>query len=251
MDSAPHIQRVRHELRRRRLTVMRIERGAPQLRRLVLGGDELAGFTSLGFDDHVKLFFDDSGAPAMRDFTPRRYDAARGELWIDFYLHDAGPATNWAAQATPGQTLEIAGPKGSAVVAMRDIGTHVLIGDETAVPAISRRLEELPRGARALAIVETGGEEWLAPATQAVLETIPVRRPAHEHARGQALIDALRTASIATERSYFWIAAESNAARAIRRYLVEERGIDKRWIKAAGYWRRNAAGQHERIDDEI
>lgn len=251
MSNAPDIQRVRHELRRRKLTVTRIERVAPQLRRIVLSGDELAGFTSLGFDDHIKLFFvDDSGEPAMRDFTPRHYDAARGELWIDFYLHDAGPATNWAAQAAPGQTLEIVGPKGSAVIAMQGIDTHVLVGDETAVPAIGRRLEELPRGSRALAIVETDGEEWSAPATQAVLETIRVRRPAHEHAPGQALIDALRTASIPTERCFFWIAAESNAARAIRRYLVDEFGVDKRWIKAAGYWRRNAPGQHERIEDE-
>src|SRR5450631_2784349 len=95
MNDGPRLERVRHELKRRRLTVSRVERVAPTMVRVVLSGDELQGFTSLGFDDHVKLFFPSSmeGAePAKRDFTPRRFDPLTGELWIDFFLHAAGPA---------------------------------------------------------------------------------------------------------------------------------------------------------------
>jgi len=47
-----------------------------------------------------------------------------------------------------------------------------------------------------------------------------------------------------------WVAVETQAARAIRRYLRDERGIDKKWIKAAGYWQRGAVGAHERISDD-
>src|SRR5690242_12996354 len=74
MSAAPQVTRVVHELKRRRLTVARVEKLAPGMRRVVLRGKELAGFTSLGFDDHVKLFFFNAGVTEMRDFTPRRFD---------------------------------------------------------------------------------------------------------------------------------------------------------------------------------
>ena len=87
--------------------------------RVTLGGD-LAGFTSLGFDDHIKLFFPQPPAPsgepqtASRDYTPRCYDPVANTLEIEFVLHDAGPATSWAEQVQPGQSLQIGGPRGSA-----------------------------------------------------------------------------------------------------------------------------------------
>src|ERR1700722_10272578 len=90
-------QRVRHQPRRRTPTVKQVEKISAHMVRITLTGD-LDGFTSLGFDDHVKLFFRDGtmnaeGAPNMlgRDFTPRRYDTAANTLAIDFALHDAGP----------------------------------------------------------------------------------------------------------------------------------------------------------------
>ena len=75
-------QRVRHQPRRRELNVLRVEKIAAHMIRVTLGGD-LEGFTSLGFDDHVKLFFPTGttgadGEPELdsRDYTPRRYDPA-------------------------------------------------------------------------------------------------------------------------------------------------------------------------------
>src|ERR1700721_1448348 len=98
-------RRVRHETRRRTLTVKQVEHIAAHMIRITLAGD-LAGFTSLGFDDHVKLFFPDGttnadGASNMmgRDFTPRRHDPIKNTLAIDFAIHDAGPATRWAEHA--------------------------------------------------------------------------------------------------------------------------------------------------------
>lgn len=253
MNAAPNVLRVRHELKRRKLTVARVESMTPKMKRIVLRGDELRGFTSPGFDDHIKLFFPGDLEPAMRDFTPRHFDEGAGELWIDFYLHDAGPATNWASQAAAGQTLEIGGPKGSAIIDVDGIESHVFIGDETAVPAIGRRLEELPRASRALAIIETDADQlWPVFKSSATLETRWIPRMKYYVAPGEELIAALRTVQFSPDRCFVWIAAESHAARAVRRYLCDERGIDKHWIKAAGYWRRNAPGQHERIgDDEL
>ena len=68
--------------------------------------------------------------------------------------------------------------------------------------------------------------------------------PAH------GLIAKLRTLSFPPGRCFAWAALESQAARAVRRYLVEERGFDKHWVKAAGYWQRDSVGVHEVFGDE-
>jgi hypothetical protein len=95
-------QRVSHEIQRREVQVRRVESPSPGFRRIVFGGDSLAGFVSLSFDDHLKFIFDDAaGQPQRRDYTPRRYDAARGELTVDFALHGHGPAAAWAAGLHP------------------------------------------------------------------------------------------------------------------------------------------------------
>lgn len=266
MDTLPRVTRVRHDTTRRRLTVARVERLAPKITRVVLGGDDLRGFTSLGFDDHVKLFFPtgpggaDPGGPAepaMRDFTPRRFEAAAGELWIDFYLHvagpgphEAGPAAAWAAQAAPGQHLDVGGPRGSSVISLEGIDSHVLVGDETALPAIGRRLEELPPHARAIVVLDTeAGADGYPLATRAQVDVVrvPTGAPA---SRGERIIGTLRTLPNLEGSCFTWIAAESHVARAIRRHLMSERGIDKRWIKAAGYWRHGTVGTHETITED-
>jgi NADPH-dependent ferric siderophore reductase len=247
----PQVQRIRHEVKRRKLSVKRVERQPPGLVRVVLGGDDLAGFASLGFDDHVKLFFPNAGAGEVRrDFTPRRFDPDAGELWIDFFLHAAGPAAEWAAEAAEGQLIEVGGPKGSAIIDPGTIGTHLLIGDETAVPAITRRLEELPTMARAAVVVETAaGVDRPVFASRATAQTVWAIRDPTTSVPAAALIDALRGVDLPSARCFAWIAHESRVARAIRAYLIEERGFEKRWIKAAGYWQRGASGVHEKISD--
>lgn len=259
MSSAPQVTRIRHEIRRRTLDVARVERMAPQMVRIVLTGPALAGFTSLGFDDHVKLFFLPQAAnatpaapdatPEARDFTPRHYDAERGELWIDFFLHEAGPATSWASRARPGDTLEVGGPKGSAVLSPDGVDLHLMIGDETAIPAIARRLEELPAGARALVIAEVDeAQGWPDFSSTAQFEVIWVPRGASTEPAG-ALIERLRTIQLPATGCFVWVALESQAARTLRRHFTAERGVAKEWIKASAYWQRGDIGKHERIDD--
>src|SRR5579872_7402886 len=95
--------RVRHEVKRRLLQVREVRALTPKMVRIVLGGDELAGFISAAHDDHVKLFFPAPGEdkpamptpvpngpvyaegvtpPVARDYTPRRYDAAANTLTV-------------------------------------------------------------------------------------------------------------------------------------------------------------------------
>jgi NADPH-dependent ferric siderophore reductase len=254
MSGAPQIQRVRHETRRRALKVARLERLGSNMLRVVARGEELAGFTSLGFDDHVKLFFDGraaDGRPPMRDFTPRHYDPAAGELWIDFFLHDDGPAGAWAAQAAVGQVLNVGGPRGSSLIGLEGIATHLFIGDETALPAIGRRLEELPATTRAICVIETAdGVAGYPLASQAALQVVWVRRDPAAKEPAAALTAALDALQLPPERCFAWAALEMHGARAVRAYLLGRRGFDKHWVKAAAYWQRDGEGVHAVIGDD-
>jgi len=263
------ITRVRHDPRRRLLTVRSVERLTPNMARVTLGGD-LAGFVSSAYDDHVKVFFPLPGcsAPTIpepgpdgkvpegverspgRDYTPRRYDPGNNELILDFALHDAGPATSWAVQAAPGQQLSIGGPRGSFVVT-DDFDWYLFIGDETALPAIGRRLEELRAGARAIVVAAVAGpEEHQDFQSRADVETVWVHRPLSQAEDPAPLLDAVRALKLpASGDGYAWAAGESQTAKLLRRHLIDERSHDKAWLKAAGYWKRGAVSIHETHND--
>jgi NADPH-dependent ferric siderophore reductase len=263
--TAPY--RVRHETRMRLLEVVAVEPITPRMARVTLGGAALEGFVSAAHDDHVKLFFPAPGEdrptlptpspngpvyaegvtrPAARDYTPRRYDSGAGTLAIDFVLHGDGPATSWAAQAKPGQMLGLGGPRGSLVVGT-DYDWYLLAGDEAALPAIGRRLEELPAGARALVVVEIedeGEQQKLASAAQ--VDTIWLHRDAPVTAD---LLNTVASLTMPAGTGYAWVAAEAAVAKALRRHLVEERGIPKDQVRAAAYWKRGDVAVHENYND--
>jgi NADPH-dependent ferric siderophore reductase len=246
------IHRVLHEIKRRRLEVLRVVDLTPRMRRITLGGPELAGFTSLGTDDHVKLLFPQNAAehaaletlvlgsgkdngpmPAMRDYTPRRYDQDTLELDIDFVLHGDGPAATWAEQAKPGQFLHIAGPRGSMIVP--DIfDSYLLIGDETALPAIARRLEGLAANRRALVIVEVeNGAEQQRLESAAQINVIWVLREGGKN----NLLTTVKQLQVPSGNLYAWVATETKVSRQIRRVLLDEHGLNEQFVKAVGYWR--------------
>lgn len=244
-------RRVRHQPRRRTLTIKQVDKIAAHMIRITLTGD-LEGFVSLGFDDHIKLFFPDgmvdaTGAPGMlsRDFTPRRHDAAANILEIDFALHDAGPATRWAAQAKPGDMLNVGGPRGSFIIPT-DFDWHLLVGDETALPAISRRLAELPVGTRALVIGEIDSPaDEIAFATKADASVIWAHRNGAAAGESDALAGKLAALKFPSGDYYAWVACESLTAKALRAQLIADHNANPKWMRAAGYWRRGAVAIHD------
>ncbi|WP_192562284.1 siderophore-interacting protein [Pseudomonas gozinkensis] len=246
------IHRVMHEIKRRRLEVLRVVDLTPRMRRITLGGPELAGFISLGTDDHVKLLFpqnaeqaaaletlvlgagkSDVPMPEMRDYTPRRYDLDKLELDIDFVLHGDGPASTWAEQAKPGQFLHIGGPRGSMIVP--DIfDSYLLIGDETALPAIARRLEGLAANRKALVVIEVeNGKEQQALESAAQVNVIWVLREGGK----DNLLATIKQLQVPKGNLYAWVATETKVSRQIRRVLLDEHGLDEQFVKAVGYWR--------------
>jgi NADPH-dependent ferric siderophore reductase len=141
----------------------------------------------------------------------------------------------------------VAGPRGSFLVPT-DFDWHLLIGDDTALPAISRRLAELPEGARVLVLAEIDGEaDRIALPTRARLALHWVHRAGA--AAANPLLERLRTLTLPAGDFHAWIACESSAAKALRAHLVGERGANPKWVRASGYWRRGAVAAHDTHDD--
>lgn len=259
-SSSLEIQRVRHPLKARRVQVLRREPVSANIVRITFGGADLADFNSASFDDHVKLLLPPPGAelvlpvlgpdgptlpegaprPVMRDYTPRRFNNQACELDIEFALHGDGPAAGWAAQATPGQTVGIGGPRGSFIVP-KDFDWHLLIGDETSLPAIARRLEELPAGRPALVVlaVDPADRRPLASAAAVQLQWVA---PTTE-----ALVAAVADLRLPGGDGYAWAAGEARAMARVREVIVGPLGIDPKRCRCAAYWKTGAIAHHENL----
>lgn len=244
------ISRHRYELKRRELTVQTVQRLTPCMQRIVFTGEDLADFESLSADDHVKLFFVDAqGEPTGRDYTPRAFDPQARTLTIDFALHEddeTGPATRWALQARPGDMLVIGGPRGSTIVP-ESFDWWLLIGDESALPSIGRRLEVLPAGMRVTSLITvTGVPEQQLFHTATRHELIWVHRPAAAANNPEPVLAALRRWQMPPGDGFVWVASEATVARAVRAYLTEERGHKLGWMKSSGYWLKGTADAHDK-----
>lgn len=248
------VERVRHPLQARHLQVVRRTDLSPGFVRLTLAGPELAGFVSAGFDDHLKLILPQPGQerpslpsvqdgrpvfpdprPVLRDYTPARHDAAAGELDIEVAIHEAGPATDWAASAFVGQWVGIAGPRGSLVIPT-GFDWHWLIGDESALPAIVRRLAELPAHTAATVRLQVRN-----PADQRALASAAQLDVAWVH----SLPGAVEALALPPGAGYIWAAGEHADMAALRKVVLAKPGVDAKRMRIAAYWKRGVADHHE------
>lgn len=250
-ESRHRVERLRREPKRRRLTVARREALTPGMLRIEFASPDLADFDSRSPDDHIKLFVPDASSPqgvVMRDYTPRAFDAARQTLTIDFALHDAGPATLWAKGAKPGDAIEIGGPRGSVVVA-DDFDFYLLVGDETALPAIGRRVEGLRAGVPVTtAVVVDSPADVQRFATRADWRPLWVYRCRDGRDDAALLLEALANWAAPAGDGYVWIAAEASVARPLKAYMLDARAHPKAWLKSAGYWVRGKPGESDKSD---
>ena len=239
-SNIPTIERVRHELKMRDVEVVRIDRASPGFVTITFGCDALADFTSLSFDDHVKFMFTGpDGEQVRRDYTPRRFDREANELDLEFALHGHGGAAEWARQATVGQRAVIGGPRGSMIVPLA-MDWHVLIGDASALPAISRRLEELPQGARVQALILVDEADRRTFDTRAELDLQWV-------ASGDELLAALAALAPRPGAGIAWGGGEAGLMARVRQQLLDI-GLPRQATRVSAYWKLGVADHHERLD---
>jgi NADPH-dependent ferric siderophore reductase len=293
-----------------------VDRLSPTFVRVELGAPELAdvGVDGPFYDQRIKLVFpnDRGELPSfegadeswfstwldiptaerghMRTYTVRE---VRGEgegttLLVDFVLHleegGTGPGSRWAAAARPGDRLVLVAPRrgqffGGIEFVPGDASRLLLVGDETAVPAICSILDCLgddATGAAFLEVPESGdvlevdaptgmqvvwlprdGEPLGERLHEAVVEHLgesptPAPLVADDEvdpdlwetptysSSGEAIEDDAAGAS-PYAGLYAWIAGESKVVTGLRRHLVRDLGIDRRQVAFMGYWRRGVA----------
>ncbi|MGY1772784.1 siderophore-interacting protein [Blastococcus sp. SYSU D00813] len=178
---------------------------------------------------------------ALRSYTARRQDPGAGEVEIDFVLHGDGPAASWAAAAAPGALLGVAG---SGDLGIRPAARLLLVGDETALPAISRVLAEAAPSATGLALVEVAGPEEEQPLVAPAGVTVRwLHRGGTPPGKSTLLADAVAALDPpgTGDDVFAWVGAESAAVRTIRADLRSRWGLGRARHHAIGYWRRGRA----------
>ncbi len=180
----------------------------------------------------------DGQRATIRTFTPRRLDPDSLELDLDIVLHGAGVAPAWAQAVKPGDPGAISGPaRGYTVDA--DATEFVLAGDETAIPAISQLLEQLPAGSPVRAFLEVSspdarhGPPRRAGATVEWLD--------QSGGPGDRLVAAISDVELGPG-TRTWAAGEAAAMQRIRRHLFEDRGLPRAAAFVRGYWKHGRAG---------
>lgn len=245
---------------------------SPRFLRLTLAGDSLRHFAPWGVDQRIKLMLPLPGGgladfglldeptphpshwytrwkslPAsernvLRTYTPAAIRPDAREIDVDVYLHSPeGPASAWARDARVGDELVITGP--DARNGWTGYGIHwtppatgalLLVGDETALPAVRNILESLPSDAVGVAIVEIGD-----PADDAALLSPGLRTPGGVEVRvvrrGETESAVRECAS--ADLGAAWLAGESGVVTACRRLLVREAGLPRERLSFLGYWR--------------
>lgn len=241
------------------VTVLETSWLSPTMVRVIFGGDHLARFRPSPYcDSYVKLTFPCPGVhypepldvgqihasfpqsqwPVVRTYTVRNWDAERCVLTIDFVVHgDSGIAGPWAAAAQPGDRIFLQGPGGAYSPDDR-AGWHLLVGDESALPAIAVAVDRLGALARGHVLIEVPGPDSVtpfeAPAGIAVSWVHKGRQ------RGERLVQAVRSLEIPDVAVHAFVHGEAGFVAELRRMLRVDLKLPRDRLSMSGYWRLGA-----------
>ena len=213
----------------------------PNMLRVEFVGDDLDELVWKRGQDLVLELPQADGTIARRHYTIRKHDGH--SIAIDFVLHGASPAGDWARAASPGDRIEAAGPRGHTYV--READWHLFIGDESCIPAIFAMLEVLGHTARAFAFIEIANDaERQTVGSAAVVNITWLPRNGAPPGPSSILFDAVESFAFPQGLGHAAIIGETHNVRAIRRRLIE-RGLGKDQCSAEGYWREGRIGGHD------
>ena len=238
----------------------------PHMVRVVAGGPGFAAFTTNEHTDkYVKIFFAKpelgleppydvqalretlapEDLPVTRTYTVRWVDAEAQRLAIDFVVHgDEGLAGPWAASVRPGERIVFAGP-GGGYAPDPSADLHVLVGDDSALPAIAAALEAMPRDAVGHALVEVATDADVQPVdAPAGVEVTWLLRGDTPAGEASLLADAVTALDWPDGRVQVFAHGEREAMKALRRVFAK-RGVPRADLSLSGYW------AHGRTEDRF
>ena len=236
---------------------------SPHMRRVRLHGDDLGAYDIDGI--HIRLLIPqrgdqnpewptlaDNGLPVwpsgdkaveQRVYTIRNIDVDAGWMDVDFVIHgDNGPGSSFALHAAPGDLAAITGPFGND---LPDADWVLFAGDETALPAIGRYLENLSPNVAGHAVIEVGGKDDIIDiTTKSAVEIQWLLRDAktNTNVKHSLIQDAVRAIDIPhAERNVFcWAGVEQEDYKPLHRYWRKEIGLERDQCLAMTFWRKAA-----------
>lgn len=231
----------------RELTVIGSQRITENMHRITLGGVGLRGFPDDTEGGYVKLIFPspEGDRPISRTFSIRyqRDD----EIDVDFALHgDGGPASRWAVNCQPGDTILVGGPGPKTMVDHR-MDWFLLAGDMTALPAIGVNIEQLPADAVGYMVIEV--------TDAADIQTLPVPVGMNVEwlvnpepgERPGLLSDCVRNLPWLEGQPSVWVACEFSAMRRLRDYLRGDRQLGRDNLYISSYWKQGSKEDLHRV----
>jgi NADPH-dependent ferric siderophore reductase len=242
------------------MSVRRVEHVSPRLVRVTFAGPDLEGLTVEQPAASVRLLLPTPGSaelivpnwtgneflmpggrrPAIRTFTPRRLDPETHELDLDIVIHSGGVASEWAEAAEPGDPAAISGP-GRGYVIDQDAPLFLLVGDETAIAAISQLLEALPAERLVQVHIEIAHPDARITLPEHPRASVEWCDRAPSASPGEALVDIVRGADLGQD-DRVWVAGEATAVQRIRRHLFENRRLPRAQASVRGYWKYGRSG---------
>ncbi|MET1035851.1 MAG: siderophore-interacting protein [Arthrobacter sp.] len=240
------------------LEVLASETLSEHMVRLTLGGEGFAAYRNKdATDKYVKLLFADPALgleppydldvlraslapeqlPVRRTYTVRRVDEEARTLQVDFVVHgDDGIAGPWAAAARPGDRVCFSGP-GGMYRPDPEADWHLLAGDESALPAIAAALEAMDDSARGIAYLEVAGpEDELALAAPPGIAVHWLHRGGIFTPESTLLAAAVMDGVWLPGEVQVFAHGEREMVKALRRYLADEKGVDRRRMSLSAYW---------------
>ncbi len=150
---------------------------------------------------------------------------------------DEGVASRWALTAQPGDVLVFEGPSGDYRPTPA-ADWHLLVGDESALPAIAASLEAMTSGERAVVrVVCDGPAHQIDLSTRADLDLEWLHRHGDER-DASLLLAAVEALDFGEGTPFGFVHGEADEIRAVRRHLLTERGMTRRDLSCSPYWRR-------------
>ena len=223
-----------------------------RMMRLVVGGPELQGLELPEPAASVRLLVPwpgeefvlptwngnefllaDERRPALRTFTPVALEG--DELTIDIVRHPGGAISDWVESAAPGDACAVSGP-GRGETIDGSATRYVLLGDETAIPAIEQLLGVIPDSVEVEVHIEIEHPEAHLPLPEHPLATITWHDALDAEPPGASLRRAV-AASAVDAGTRVWAAGEAAAVQSIRKHLFDERDTPRSATTIRGYWK--------------
>jgi len=236
----------------RTLTVLNIEDITPNMRRLTLGGTDMQTLPAQQESAYLKFIFPDTQNHQVAKRSYTIINQRPTEIDVDFVLHETtdngveGPALTWVKNVKVGDDILVAGP-GPTKLVSPGADWYLLVGDMTALPAITANLAQMPQDATGHAVIEVLSEQDIQNLAKPKNIEIHWIIVPHASADKAPLLDKVKSLTWPAGLPEVWAACEFNSMRALRHYFKHESPVTPCRMYISSYWKIDSSDDEHKI----